>query len=156
MTKTLNDLLEMAIQDEITSQKFYLDGCTKTNDKTIHSFLTSLANDEKEHERILKGVVEMEIYDGSIPVDAEFLEKGSGAHVTEGDDISEDLTLERVFEIALKKETKAHLVYSHIADYMTDDELKKLFSGLAEQEQFHYKKIEQKYHTRTGQSGYEG
>ena len=156
MAKTLNDLLEMAIQDEITSQKFYLDGCSKTNDKTIHSFLTSLANDEKEHERVLKGVLEMEIYDGSITVGAEFLEKGSGAHVTEGDEISAKLTLDQVFEIALKKETKAYLVYSHIADNLDDDELKKLFSGLAEQEQFHYKKIEQKFHARTGQMGYEG
>jgi rubrerythrin len=156
MSYTLNDLIEMAIADEITSQKFYLAGCQKTDDKKIHSFLTSLANDEKDHERILKGVLEMELYDGSLPVNAELLEMGSDAHTTQGDETSENLTLSQVFEIALKKETKAYLVYSHIADKVGDKELKKLFDSLAEQEQFHYKKIEQKFHARTGQMGYEG
>jgi rubrerythrin len=155
MITTLNELIGMAIEDEITSQKFYLDGCHKTDDSDVQNFLTSLAKDEQAHERILNGVLEMEIYDGSIPVDSRFLEKGRGAHVTEGDDFTGDLTLEGVFEIALKKETKAYMIYSHLADNLDNDELKKLFSGLAEQEQFHYKKLEQKYSARTGQMGYE-
>ena len=38
MAKTLNDLLDAAIQDEIDAQKFYLGALEKTNNPKLNEF----------------------------------------------------------------------------------------------------------------------
>ena len=69
MAKTLNDLLDAAIRDEIAAQKFYLGALEKTNNPRLKELFKSVAKEEKGHERILKGVKEMGIYDGRLPLD---------------------------------------------------------------------------------------
>ena len=56
MSKTLNDLLDVAINDEINAQKFYQILSAKTKNPKLKEFFDSLANEETGHERILKGV----------------------------------------------------------------------------------------------------
>ena len=51
MTKTLNDLLDAAIRDEIAAQKFYLGALEKTDNVKLKEFFKSLAMEENGHER---------------------------------------------------------------------------------------------------------
>ena len=62
--RTLHDLLEIAIEHEISSQKFYRDALGSTNDPKVRHFLGRLIAEEEGHEKILRSITEMRIYDG--------------------------------------------------------------------------------------------
>jgi rubrerythrin len=155
MAKTLNDLLDAAIQDEIGAQKFYLDACEITKNAKLREFLKSLAAEEKGHERILRGVKEMEIYDGSLPVDEECIRKIELAHHIADEKPISEMTLEDAMIVAMKKENQASKIYGQMEESTPQEELKKLFSSLALDERRHFTSIEEHYKIRTGQMGWE-
>jgi rubrerythrin len=153
--RTLGDLLESAIQGEISSQKFYRDSLDKTSDQDVKNFLNALIKEEEGHERILLSIKEMEIYDASIAVPESLLESTKQAHDIEIPELSAKADLAEIFEIALKRETKAHNTFKQMMESVADEELRGLFEKLAADEETHYKKIDIKYHALTGRMGYE-
>lgn len=153
---TLNDLFDIAIQEEINAQKFYLHAHEKTDDVTIRNFLHAIFREEQNHEKILRNIRELDLYDGSLPVNAEMLEAAQMAHRIVMPDSLNNLSLEDLFEIALKKEAQAYTMYEHIAQVAVDEEIKSLFENMANEEHNHHKKINQFYLAKTGQMGYEG
>lgn len=155
MSKTLNDLIDTAIQDEITAQKFYLGVMNKTKNARLKEFFKSLAEEEKGHERILTGVKEMGLYDGSLPVDEEMVHKIEGAHIIPNEEPLEKMSLERAMDVAMKKETKASKIYAQMEKTNTQEELKKLFSSLSSDESRHARIINEQYRILTGQMGSE-
>ena len=155
MAKNLNDLLDTAIQDEIAAQKFYLEAMDKTKNARLKDFFKSLAEEEKGHERILKGVKEMGLYDGSLAIDEETVKKIEGAHVIPDEEPIDKMTLEKAMEVAMKKETKASQIYGQMEKTNTQEELKKLFSSLSADESRHARIIEEQYKVHTGQMGQE-
>jgi rubrerythrin len=155
MAKTLNDLLDTAIQDEIGAQKFYLGAMDKTKNARLKEFFKSLAAEENGHEKILTGVKEMGIYDGDLPVDEEMVRKIEGAHVIPDEEPLEEMSLERAMEVAMKKETKASQIYAEMEKTNTQEELKKLFSSLSSDESRHARIIDEQYRIHTGQMGRE-
>jgi rubrerythrin len=155
MAKTLNDLLDTAIQDEIAAQKFYLGLMEKTKNARLKEFFKSLADEEKGHERILSGVKEMGLYDGSLPVDEETVKQIEGAHIIPDEEPIEDMSLERAMEVAMKKETKASKIYGQMEKSNTQEELRKLFSSLSADETRHARIIDEQYRIYTGQMGRE-
>ncbi len=154
--KTLGDLLEIAIQHEVSSQKFYQDSLEKTGDLKVQNFLKSLIEEEKGHERILLNLRQMEIYDDSVPVDENLVNDAQHSHDIEIPELSPEPALEEIYEIALKRETKAYNIFKQMAAAVKNDELKELFENLADEELNHHKNIDNKYHAQTGQMGYEG
>jgi rubrerythrin len=155
MSKILNDLLDTAIQDEIAAQKFYLGAMEKTKNVRLKDFFRSLAEEEKGHERILSGVKEMGLYDGTMPVDEETVKKIEGAHVIPNEEPIEEMSLEQAMEVAMKKETKASQIYGQMGKQYTQEELKKLFSSLSADESRHARIIDEQYKIHTGQMGRE-
>jgi len=155
MARTLSDLLDVAIQDEINAQKFYHVLGNKTKNPKLKDFFNSLAIEEEGHERILKGVKQMELYDGSLPVDEESLERIEGAHTVKINASIEDLTIEEAMDIALKREHKAAQVYGQLASSTPREEIMKLFTSIAADERRHFNTIERQYKMHTGQMGLE-
>lgn len=153
--KTVNDLLEIAIQHEISSQQFYQDALEQTSDEKVRHFLKSLIEEEQGHERILINIKAMDIYDGSVTVDEDALHIAGESHTVDIPELSREPKLEEIYEIALKRETKAYNIFRQLTDAVDDDELKTLFSNLAEEEMNHHKNIDQKYNAQTGQMGHE-
>ncbi|MCK5343280.1 MAG: ferritin family protein [Candidatus Heimdallarchaeota archaeon] len=154
--KTLGDLLEIAIQHEVSSQKFYQDSLEKTSDLKVQNFLKSLIEEEKGHERILLNIRQMEIYDDSVTVDENLVNDALHSQDIEIPDLSMEPALEEIYEIALKRETKAYNIFKQMAATVKNDELRDLFENLADEELNHHKNINNKYHAQTGQMGYEG
>jgi len=155
MAKTLNDLLEAAINDEIAAQQYYLEAMEKTSNAKLKEFFKSLASEEKGHERILSGVKEMGIYDGSLPVDEDSVQKIEGAHIIPNEEPIVEMSLEKAMEVAMKKENKASEVYGQMEQTSTQEELKKLFSSLSSDERRHSIQIDEHYRMHTGQMGRE-
>jgi rubrerythrin len=155
MPRTLNDLLDVAIIDEINAQKFYHVMSNKTNNPKLKDFFSALANEEEGHERILIGVKEMELFDGSIEVDEETLKKIEGAHIISDQIPVEEMPIEVAMEIAMKRETKAARVYGQFAVSSPREEIMKLFTSIAADEKRHFNTIDQHYKRLTGQMGRE-
>ena len=153
--KTVNDLLEIAIQHEISSQKFYQDALGQTSDQKVRHFLESLIEEEKGHERMLINIKAMDIYDGSVVVNEDALRIAGDSHSIDIPELSREPQLEEIYEIALKRETKAYNIFRQLTTAVDDEELKTLFSNLAEEEMSHHKNIDQKYNAQTGQMGRE-
>ena len=155
MTKTINDLLNAAIKEEVQAQKFYQEASEKTAVPKLKEFFKKLASEEKGHERILKGVKEMELYDGDMAVDEKLVAEIDGAHHVEGQKSILEMNMEEAMLIAMKKENKANRVYTHLSELSVHDELQKLFSSLAADEHRHATSIEKNYKIHTGQMGWE-
>ena len=98
----------------------------------------------------------MELYDGSLPVNAEMLETAQKSHQVEIPDSLKGLSLEDMFEIAMKKEAQAYTMYDHIAQTSAHEDIKTLFISIADEERNHHQRIQQHYVAKTGQMGYEG
>ena len=107
MSKTLNDILDMAIFEEINAQKFYRIMSEKVRNKHLKKFFASLANEEYGHEWILRDMKEMKLFDGSVEVDEESLERIEGAHIIDDAGPIEGMTIIRAMQIAMKREKKA-------------------------------------------------
>jgi rubrerythrin len=152
---TLSDLLNVAIKAEVKAQKFYSEASQKFSNPKVQNFFRSLVGEEKKHERVLLSIKEMEIYDGSVAVSESILQDARDSHEAENTEITGDDQLEKIYEVALKREIKAYKTYKHIADIAENDEIKVLFENLADDELDHHKRIEMKYHAHTGQMGYE-
>lgn len=153
--KTVNDLLEIAIQHEISSQNFYQEALGKTSDPKVRHFLESLIEEEKGHERVLISIRAMEIYDGSVMIEDEMLRIAGESHTVKIPELSSEPGLDEIYEIALKRETRAYNIFKQLTEAVSDDELKTLFTNLADEEKGHHKNIDRAYHTQTGQMGYE-
>jgi len=151
--KILDDLLQMAIQHEFSSQKFYQDSISKTSDRKVQNFLKSLVEEEKSHEKILVSIREMEMYRGSIPVNEKMIIAAQQSHNLPIPELGSEPALEDIYEIALRRETKAHQLFQQLARVTENEDLKELFINLAEEELNHHKSIEKGYRAQTGQFG---
>lgn len=155
MDKTLNDLLEVAIDHEISSQNMYQAAYNIVSDSQAKLFLRELIDEEKGHQTMLESIKEMEIYDGSIILDdASIIESGKSSHKTD-DDISTENTIDDILNIALKREYRAKSIFEKMASTTMNDELKGIFMKLAEEEDIHHKNISKKFNMQKGELGYE-
>jgi rubrerythrin len=154
--RTLNDLLEIAIGHEISSQKFYRDALKNTDDPEVQYFLKKLIEEEVGHEKLLRSIVEMKIYDGGVKVDSKAAEAAGHSHDTDIQELTAEPSLDEVYEIALKRETMAINLFTRMAKTTDEPELRTLFTRLAEEEQMHHKNIDRKYQINRGEMGFEG
>jgi len=150
MASTLNDLLDVAIRDEMNAQKFYTILGEKTEDPKLKEIFFSLATEENGHEMILRDIKDMEIFEGSVEVDEESLEKLEGAHIIDDEESVDQMTIDRALKIALKRESKAIRVYREIAESTPNEEIMKLLFRIVSDEQRHYDIISQKYKIHAG------
>jgi len=154
--KTLRDLLDIAIQQEVDSQKLYRFGLEIVKDKKAQEFLKQLAEEEVRHENLLINIKETELYDLDIPVEDESVfENTMESHGENRPDLDENLTIEDILEIALKREFAAGNVFTAAAKAAKDQELITLFENLAKEEEIHHQRVEKEYRLLTGRMGEE-
>ncbi|MFC2089101.1 ferritin family protein, partial [Calditrichota bacterium] len=107
------------------------------------------------HQTMLESIKEMELYDGSIPIQNESIfESGKSSHGNEND-FSKTIKIEDVLSIALKREFRAKAIFEKMAETTINNELKTIFTKLAEEEQIHHQNITKKFSLRQGEMGYE-
>ena len=152
--KTLNDLLEVGIAQELSSQELYRNGLTIVSDSETKSFLEELVKEEEEHEKVLLNIKETGIYNLDTVVEDESLwQKSSESHETKNQEFNENWTIEDVLTLALKREYRAQKIFETAAKASTDNELIELFTNLAQEEVNHHKNIEKKFKIKKGIMG---
>ena len=154
--KTLRDLLDIAIQQEVDSQKLYRFGMEIVKDKKAQEFLKQLAEEEVRHENTLINIKETELYDLDVPVnDESVFPQIQESHGENQAELNENLTIEDILEIALKREFAAGKVFAAAAKAAKDRELITLFENLAKEEEIHHRRVEKEYRLLTGKMGEE-
>ena len=152
---TLNDLLDIAIQQEVNSQKLYAELLGIVADKDARTFLSGLVEEEKRHEATLLMVKEMELYDGTLTVNEAVMNYSIPATHTARTSIERASTIEDVLAMALEREFRAHRIFTALASAVGHPELKQLFSSLAEEENQHHASIRKRFDIQQGELGFE-
>lgn len=152
--KTLRDLLDVAIQQEINSQDLYRKGLKIIKDSESQKFLKELVKEEEEHEKMLYNLKETGIYDLDVTVeDDSIFQSGESSHDVQDEIFKEDWTMEEILNLALKREYRAYQIFTAASKVAKDTELITLLKNLAEEEVHHHKNIEKKYKIQTGSFG---
>ena len=139
---TFNDILDFAVAREEDAVKFYqvLQGMAKfeAQKQVLHEFELM----EQGHIQILnnvrkRGEVEPEEIPGVADLKiAEYLAEG---------EMTDDLSYQDIIILAMKREEKAHNLYTHLAERAAAEEIKNLFLKLASEEAKHKLHFEKTY-----------
>lgn len=133
--------IELAISMELDSKRFYLEQADKTADNGLKSIFHTLAEEESIHARILKSKAETlpyELVDTYAEIKNIFVEIGNYKNLIKQLPDAAD-----VYNTALENEKKSLELYGEMLQEATDDKDRKIFEFLIEQENDHYKVIEQ-------------
>ncbi|GEM_PF-1835937 len=152
--KTLKDLLDIGIEQERASQELYRNGLTVVEDKDSKAFLEELVKEEEQHEKLLYNIKETAIYNLNAVVNDESLwQKSRDSHATDDQPFNASWTIEDVLTLALKREYRAQKIFETAALAATDEDLKELFTTLAQEEINHHKNIERRFKLKQGLLG---
>ncbi|MDD2190208.1 MAG: ferritin family protein [Eubacteriales bacterium] len=131
--------LEFAIQMEMDNKRFYLEQAEKTAEIGLKSVFITLAEEESIHARILKNKAEnlpYELVDTYAEIRSIF-ETGTIENI-----IKEKPDALDVYNLSLENEKKSSDLYEKMLEEATDENDKKIFAYLIEQENNHYNLIE--------------
>lgn len=151
----MKELLEIAIQHEIGSQKLYRELQSIVADPQTILFLNDLIKEEEGHEAILRSIIDNNLYD----LQAEFENPEAIDRVRTSHSvfvqIDADSKMEEVMQLALQREYRAKILFQRLGEHSISEEQRLLFSKLEEEESSHQDMIEKRFSIRTGSMGLE-
>jgi Uncharacterized conserved protein len=133
--------LELAISLELEGKRFYMEQAEKTEDSGLKSIFHTLAEEESIHARILKNkeqTLPYELIDTYAEIKNIFVEIGRYKDVIKNLPDALD-----TYNLALNIEKKSLDLYKEMLREASTDKEKKIFEFLIEQENDHFKVIEQ-------------
>jgi rubrerythrin len=147
---SFKDVIEFAIEREEEAYQGYGDMSEKAEIPGIKELLLELQAEEKKHKELLQNITseKMDNLDNKKTLDlkiSDYLVK---------EPVTPDMTFQDLLIFAAKKEQKAAELYSRMIEEVIEDELKKLFEFLVEQEKAHKYKLEVKYEEMILEGGY--
>jgi rubrerythrin len=135
------DIFEFAINMERDGRDYYLDLAAKTSHTGLQNILTTLADDERKHEQIIDqsrkgncGMAETGVLETAKNVFQQMRQFGETVDLS-GDEAA-------LYEHAMELEQKSISFYLDRADEESLPQQQQLFKLLAEEEQKHYRLLE--------------
>jgi rubrerythrin len=135
------DILKFAISKEDAAIAVYGKMSEKSQAPGLKELMLELQEEEKKHKRLLEGITEQKVESFDIKVVPDL--KITDYLVEEAP--SEDMTFQDLLIFAAKKEQEAVDLYTNLEGNAEDEELKKLFKFLIQQEKSHKLKLEKEY-----------
>ena len=137
---TLKEVLEMAIEKEVTSQRLYLDLSRAIDNEVAQDAFQELARQEKHHQDQLERYLRGELREGALSMGQDVDYKI--AEWLDEPEISRDMELKDTFMLAANREMVAHEFYLSIAKIHPRGKVKRLLKELAAQELEHKQRVE--------------
>ena len=134
----VNEVLDYAINGEKEAYYFYSEWAKKVKNPGIKKVFEELAREESGHEKFLKDFKEGKIKD--FP-QGEIVDLKISDYLIESK-ASVDLDYQDALILAMQRERDAFRLYSHLSGITKEEEYKKLFTMLAEQEAKHKLRLE--------------
>lgn len=139
--KTIDEILDFAIQNEQQAADFYNKLAEESKDKSMKTTFTSFAKEEMGHKARLMKIKSEGIYETAQENVMDL--KMSDYLVSEG--TSETMSYQDALILAMKREKAAFKLYMKLSDMAPNDELKTIFKNLANEEAKHKLSFELEY-----------
>ncbi|MBM4278337.1 MAG: rubrerythrin [Deltaproteobacteria bacterium] len=139
--KKFKEIIQFAIDKEIEAFNFYTGASQNTKYSGGKELFSSLAKEEEGHRKLLENL-NME------KVSQKRIEKVPDLHISDymvEVEMKPDLSYADTLRIAMKREEKSLKLYNDMKESNTDEDLKKLFTLLANEEAKHKLKLEKIY-----------
>lgn len=137
---TFDDVLDYAIHQEQSTQKFYSTLAEHNPDDHIRLFYRELVNQERLHEKKLS-----ELKQRHYNLNAPNIEKLRNRGYLKARPAQAKMTIEEAIQYAVSEEESTKLLYAALAEMSSQAELAALFRTLADQEQAHEDFFEAEY-----------
>jgi rubrerythrin len=136
------EVIDFAIEREQEAHDFYLALKKRVKSKELQDTLEQFAMEELGHKKKLQSIIEKTEEYG--------FTKEEVTHLKIGDYLVDktptaDMSYQDVLIISMKKEKKSYLLYTDLAQKVSNPELKKIFSNLAQEEASHKLRFELEY-----------
>lgn len=135
------DILKFAIFREEEAITSYGKMSELTQSPGLAELLLELQEEEKKHKSLLEGIADQQIASFEI---RKVPDLKISDYLTE-EAPTEDMSFQDLLIFAAKKEHEAVELYTNLEENAKDDELKKLFQFLIQQEKTHKLKLEKEY-----------
>ncbi len=139
--KNYEDILRMAVKNEIEAYEFYKDAAKRAYDSKISSIFKELANEELKHRVILEDFIDNK----SAELVFDETQDYKISESVEARPLSTDLEFKDAITLAMKKEEAAMNMYQQFADASQDTEQKETFLELVKMERGHKSRLEEIY-----------
>jgi len=140
--KNVDEILDFAIKSEINAHRFYMDWSKKIENKALSKVFLELAGEEVKHKVYFEGLKKGKAFPTSVNdqiTDLKISDYMVDATAAADMDYQDALTL------AMQREKEAFKLYSGFAGIVEDEELKKTFMTLAQEEAKHKLRLEVMY-----------
>jgi rubrerythrin len=136
-----DEVIQFAIDSEQEAVDAYTTASDVVKRKNIKEMLLGLADQERMHKRRLESIDRERVTGASIVSVPDLKIADYMDEVT----IAADMDYQDILVVAMKREEKAHNLYTTLASNTDDAELKKLFQLLATEEAGHKLALEKEY-----------
>jgi rubrerythrin len=140
-TVRFKEILAFAIEKEQEAVDAYTAASEIVRRSNVREMLLDLARQEEGHKRKLQGIEPDK-------VDRAHIERVPDLRIADYADnveITRDTNYQDVLIVAMKREEKAHNLYTALASNTSDEGLRKLFEVLAQEEAHHKLALEKEY-----------
>ncbi len=141
--QSAEEILDFAIQREQESHDWYMKLAEKATRPYMKKVFERFAMEEKGHKAKLEGVKQGRRILGSQKKILDL--KMSDYLVADPEVPGEELDYQQALLLAMQKEKKAFLLYTHLAERVEDEGLRELFEALAQEEAKHKLRFELEY-----------
>lgn len=140
--ESVGEILKKAASKENGTYLFYKNAAGKVKDVYTKDILHKFAEEELKHKQIIENFNPETLENIEIEID-ETSRKGVSEFLTDTDEgITKDSDIQDVLLYAAKREKKAFHFYENMSKLVMDQELKKMFTWLAQEESKHKEDIE--------------
>ncbi len=137
---TLKQILEKAIEKEVSSRLLYVSLSQKVNDEAVNDAFQELAQQEQGHQNLLERYLRGELKEGALShsqvIDYKIAQR------FEQPELSIDMKLQDIFLLAANREMVSHEFYLSLAQIHPVGEVRRLLEELAAQELEHKQRVE--------------
>lgn len=140
--KTIDDILDFAIKDELRASNLYAGLAKRTKSKEMQQIFEQFSKEELGHKKKLESIKKGSIIaiSGKKVQDLKI-----GDYLVEVNTSRENLSYQEALIIAMKEEKAAFRLYTDLADKIDDAAAKKTFLMLAQEEAKHKLRFEIEY-----------
>ncbi len=139
---SLDEILEMAIKDELRAANLYADLAKRSRNNEIRKVFEQFSQEELGHKSKLE---RMKTGDKVIVTEEKVQDLKIGDYLVEVDTSRDDLSYQDALIIAMKEEKAAFKLYSDLAARVDDAAAKEVFLMLAQEEARHKLRFEIEY-----------
>lgn len=139
--KDYDDIIGYAIEREIEAETFYTAIAAKVKDRNLKEMFTGFAREESKHQALLRGILKKKEIQTHFHGHLDY-------RISETVDVpvvSDSMTLADAFALAMKNEQRAMIMYQALAEDASSQEMKAVFSDLAEMEKGHKHLMEKSF-----------